>query len=116
MKIGIIVHSQTGHTYEVAQKLQEKLLVAGNEVEIEQIRLEGGQQTPDKNSQIENPPDVNAYDALIFRRSSAGIFPFKGNEYLFKPDSIVFRIKKSHFLSPRAYALTGQAEPVQSAR
>jgi flavodoxin len=66
MKIGIIVHSQTGHTYEVAQKLQEKLSVSGNEVEIEQLRLEGGQQTPGKDSRIENPPDVNSYDALIF--------------------------------------------------
>jgi flavodoxin len=66
MKIGIIVHSQTGHTNEVAQKLQEKLQAAGNEVEVEQIRLAGGQQTPDKNSQIENPPDAGKYDAVIF--------------------------------------------------
>ncbi len=35
-------------------------------VEIEQIRLAGGQQTPDKNSQIENPPDATAFDAVIF--------------------------------------------------
>ena len=26
MKIGIIVHSQTGHTYSVAQKIEENLL------------------------------------------------------------------------------------------
>lgn len=65
MKIGIIVHSQTGHTYEVAQKLQEKLSATGKEVEIEQVKLEGGQQTPGKNSRIENPPDVSAYNALI---------------------------------------------------
>ena len=66
MKIGIIVHSQTGHTYEVAQKLQEKLQAEGNEVEVEQVRLEGGQQTPGKDSRIENPPDVSIYDAVIF--------------------------------------------------
>ena len=66
MKIGIIVHSQTGHTYEVAQKIEENLLVAGHTVEIEQIRLAGGQQTPNKNSKIENPPDATAFDAVIF--------------------------------------------------
>ncbi|MBI5679643.1 MAG: flavodoxin [Methanobacterium sp.] len=66
MKIGIIVHSQTGHTNEVAQKLQEKLSAALDEVEIQQLRLEGGQQVSNENSKIENPPDVSAYDALIF--------------------------------------------------
>ena len=29
MKIGIVVHSQTGNTCEVAQKLQEKLSSSG---------------------------------------------------------------------------------------
>jgi flavodoxin len=66
MKIGIIVHSQTGHTYEVAQKIEENLLAAGHTVEIEQIRLAGGQQTPNKDSKIENPPDATAFDAVIF--------------------------------------------------
>ena len=66
MKIGIIVHSQTGHTYEVAKKLQKRIYESGNEVEVEQIKLEGGKQTPDKNSKIENPPDTSKYDALIF--------------------------------------------------
>lgn len=66
MKIGIIIHSQTGHTNEAAQKLQEGLLAHGNEVEIQQLRLEGGQQTPGKDSRIENPPDVSKYDAVIF--------------------------------------------------
>lgn len=30
MNIGIIVHSQTGNTYLVGQKIQEKLIVYGN--------------------------------------------------------------------------------------
>ena len=40
--------------------------MAGHTVEIEQIRLAGGQQTPNKNSKIENPPDATAFDAVIF--------------------------------------------------
>ena len=66
MKIGIIVHSQTGHTYSVAQKLKEKLSADGHILEIEQLRLEGGQQISGKNSKIANPPDVSKYDAVIF--------------------------------------------------
>lgn len=66
MKIGIIVHSQTDHTYEVAQKLQEKLKGAGNEVELERVKMVGGDRPEGKNVQIEDPPDVSSYDSLIF--------------------------------------------------
>ena len=65
MKIGIIIHSQTGHTYSVAQKLKEKLSADGHAVNIEQLRLAGGQQTPGKDSKIENPPDLSGYDRII---------------------------------------------------
>ncbi len=37
MKIGIIVHSQTEHTYSVAQKLQDKLLDNGHETNLERV-------------------------------------------------------------------------------
>ncbi len=41
MKIGIIVHSQTEHTYSVAQKLQDKLLDNGHETNLERVITEG---------------------------------------------------------------------------
>jgi flavodoxin len=66
MKIGIVVHSQTGNTCEVAQKLQEKLSASGNEVEIQRVRMVGGDKPQGKDIKIENPPDVGRYDALIF--------------------------------------------------
>ncbi len=66
MKIGIVVHSQTGNTCEVAQKLQEKLLTLGNEVKIQKVRMVGGDKPQGKDVKIENPPDVGKYDALIF--------------------------------------------------
>jgi flavodoxin len=50
MKIGIIVHSQTGHTYSVVQKLQEKLLAAGHSVNIERIKSVGGEQKHEKDA------------------------------------------------------------------
>ena len=66
MKIGIIVHSQTGNTYAVALKIQEKLLATGHVVNIERLKLIGGEKPGAKKVQIENPPDASAYDALVF--------------------------------------------------
>ncbi|MEN4017237.1 MAG: flavodoxin family protein [Methanobacterium sp.] len=66
MKIGIIVYSQTNNTYSVAEKLQEKLAVAGNEVNIEKVIPVGEVHPGSKNIEFENKPDVNEYDALIF--------------------------------------------------
>ncbi len=66
MKIGIIVHSQTNNTYFVAQKLQEKLVEAGNQVEIKRVDMVGGNKPQGKDIEIENPPEVTEYDALIF--------------------------------------------------
>jgi len=69
MKIGIIVHSYTGNTYSVAEKLQEKFLAAGNEVSIEQVELVDDEEMDVKKIQIETFPDLNAYDVLIFGAS-----------------------------------------------
>ncbi len=66
MKIGIIIHSQTNNTYLVAQKLQKKLSDDVNEVEIKRLIMKGGNKPGSKDIQIENPPEVSDYDALIF--------------------------------------------------
>lgn len=67
MKIGIIVHSQTNNTYSVAEKLQEKLKEAGNDVELKRVSMVGGDRPENKEKiQLESPPDVTEYDALIF--------------------------------------------------
>lgn len=67
IKIGIIVHSQTNNTYSVAQKLQEKLQEMGNDVEIKRVSMVGGDVPKNKKDiQIEDPPEISGYDALIF--------------------------------------------------
>ena len=67
MKIGIIIHSQTGHTYSVAEKLQDEIFGAGHEVNIERVNMVGGDRPESKEKvQIESPPDVGVYEALIF--------------------------------------------------
>ena len=66
MKIGIIVYSQTGHTLSVAEKLKEKLVVAGHSTEIEQVTVTGGRKAGGRTFQLETRPDVAQYDALVF--------------------------------------------------
>ncbi len=69
MKIGMIVHSHTGNTYSVARKLEEKLLMAGHSVRIEQIAPVGGEKTNERDTtkiQLITHPDLCRYDALIF--------------------------------------------------
>lgn len=66
MKIGIIVHSFTGNTLFVAEKLKEKLEKAGNMVCLEKIRIAGGEQKDIQQFEIEYAPDARQYDAVIF--------------------------------------------------
>jgi NAD(P)H dehydrogenase (quinone) len=65
MKIGIVVHSFTGNTLSVAQKLQEVLIEKGNAVTIEQIRAVGETQQTFENIKLEKVPDISSYDVLI---------------------------------------------------
>ncbi|WP_414470169.1 flavodoxin family protein [Methanobacterium sp. ACI-7] len=66
MKIGIVVHSYTGNAYEVARKIEEKLKDAGKDVEIQRVKMVGGDEPKGKDIKLENPPEVDKYDALIF--------------------------------------------------
>lgn len=65
MKIGIIVHSQTGHTLSVAEALKNKLASAGHSVNIEQIAPVDARQTDPKKIQIAKLPELSSYDALV---------------------------------------------------
>ena len=115
MKIGIIVHSQTNNTYLVAQKLQEKLSEDGNEVEIKRVKMKGGDKSGRKDIQIENPPEVSDYDALIFG-SPVHAFSLAPAMKVYLEQIPSLQDKKIAFLLPRDYALNGQEEPVQSGR
>lgn len=65
MNIGIIIHSQTGNTLSVAQKLQTRLAAAGHAVNIERIIPDDEKQMDVKKVNLEKIPDVTAYDALV---------------------------------------------------
>jgi len=66
LKIGIIVHSQTEHTYSVAQKIKEKLISEGNEADVERVITEGDVPPGAKRLKFVELPDSSIYDALIF--------------------------------------------------
>ena len=64
MNIGIIVYSQTGNTYAVAQELKKGLDAAGYLVSIESVTIIGETHPGDKNIQLNNIPAVDQYDLL----------------------------------------------------
>lgn len=66
MKIAIIVHSYTGNTLAVAQKIQDRLVQAGHLAEIEQIKIKGGEQPNNPSFTIDNPLIPGGYDSYIF--------------------------------------------------
>ncbi|NLW47081.1 MAG: flavodoxin [Firmicutes bacterium] len=66
MKIGIIIHSQSGNTRLVALKLQEKLSTLGHNVTIEPIEPIGDAHPGVKNLQLKTYPEIAKYEGLIF--------------------------------------------------
>lgn len=66
MKIGIIVHSHTGNTFSVAQKLREKLAKAGHSVSLERVSCTNEDQIEAGKVHLTSKPPVSEYDMLIF--------------------------------------------------
>jgi len=69
MYIGILVHSETGHTLSVAQRIEKKLTDLSHACRIERISAQG--ETADSRGQIKlpvelaSPPDATPYDIVI---------------------------------------------------
>lgn len=66
MKVGIIVHSHTGNTLVVAQKLKEELTALGHLVTLEQVTAVNEDPSAAANVQLKTIPDISDYDALFF--------------------------------------------------
>jgi len=65
MNIGMIVYSQTGNTWSVAQELEEKLSAAGHTVTVERIEVTG-EVEPGKPVHFVKQPDPGPYEAVVF--------------------------------------------------
>lgn len=66
MKVGIIVHSHTGNTLYVAQRLQEKLSAAGHSASIRRVSALNDDERDAQKIRLSQKPDISAYDVLIF--------------------------------------------------
>lgn len=66
MKVGIIVYSQTGNTFEVAEEMEKKISGSGHTVKIDRITVEGEPNPGEKKIKFENKPDVSSYDMIVF--------------------------------------------------
>lgn len=66
MKIGIIVHSHTGNTLSVAEKIRENFAAQGHTVQIERVTANKEGQSASANSVLLNVPDVSPYDMIVF--------------------------------------------------
>lgn len=65
MKIGIIIHSKTGHTKSVAQKLKEKLISKGHKVNLEMVTVVNEDQMNTDQIELKDIPGIKGYDMLI---------------------------------------------------
>lgn len=66
MKIGIILHTQSGHTALFAKAIASKFRSNGFDVDIEMLRTVG-QVSPGSNKfTIKNPPSTDEFDAILF--------------------------------------------------
>lgn len=66
MKVGIIVHSYTGNTLSVAEKIKEELTKSGHTVNLEQVKAVDENPNSAKPVELDVIPDTAGYDALIF--------------------------------------------------
>ncbi len=66
MKIGIIVYSQTGNTYEAAENIKEALSSKGHSVDIERVEVDDEKERDINKIKIDNFPDLTQYEGVIF--------------------------------------------------
>lgn len=65
MNIGIIVHSQTGNTLSVSEKLKSALREQGHRVTIEKLAVIGNYEQSYESIHFESYPNLEQYDALV---------------------------------------------------
>lgn len=66
MKIGIIVHSHTGNTLQVAEKIREALAAQGHTAELERVRADKEGQAASGKITLLEAPDADPYDVILF--------------------------------------------------
>lgn len=73
MKVGIIIHSHSGNTLSVAEKLKKNLVSEGHSVNLEQVIAVNEDPSASANIQLKIKPDPRMYDILIFGAPVRGL-------------------------------------------
>ena len=66
MNVGIVIHSQTGHTEYVAHKIEVTLKSKGQKSEYIKLQVVGNEKRSNKDIKFKEMPDLSSYDMLIF--------------------------------------------------
>ena len=66
MNVKIIVHSKTGNTLAVAEKLRGRLETAGHTVRLEQVRAANESEIKPESIKLSNSPKTTGFDLLVF--------------------------------------------------
>lgn len=66
MKVGIIIHSHTGNTLSVAEKLKDALAAKGHSATLERVSAVNEDPSAQGPVELKNIPEASSYDALIF--------------------------------------------------
>lgn len=65
MKIGIIIHSHTGNTLSVGERLKESLAAGGHTVQLERVTAVNEDPNSREPVRLKSIPDIVQYDAVI---------------------------------------------------
>ena len=65
MKIGIIIHSNTGNTLHVGERLKDAFLASGHTVHLERVRALNEDPKAKVMVKLEEVPDITKYDYVI---------------------------------------------------
>jgi menaquinone-dependent protoporphyrinogen IX oxidase len=65
MRIGIIIHSHTGNTLSVGERLKEALIAKGYSVQLERVTAVNEDPQSKERVRLKSIPDISTYDAII---------------------------------------------------
>ncbi len=66
MNVGIVIHSQTGHTEQVANKIKDLLDEKGQKTDYLKLRVPKNESRSNGDIKFIDTPDLSTYDMIIF--------------------------------------------------
>lgn len=96
MKIGIVIHTQSGHTAQFARAIATKFNSNGHQAEIEMLRTVGQVSPGSRKFTIKNMPTLDEYEAVLF---GGPVWAFKASPVIMTCLSELRNIKNKKVMS-----------------